>query len=135
MGSESRPPMSEDHGIRTWECYTLRTSETCIQLFPIQMKKLEPRRAATFPKLHSKSKLSWAQSPGLTAPWAELPSELQVSIQSNLGHVVYWPLCHFTKGNTVREKRSPALGKRLCYGTYSFSQVPNHNFRLHPTGS
>ena len=66
------------------------------------------RGAVTFPKLHSKSVQSWAQSSRL--PFPGQGSFLSYrSLQSNLGHLAYWPLCpYFTKGNIMTEKK----GKR-----------------------
>lgn len=61
-------PKSKGYRTRTLECYTLRTLETWIQSSPIQVKNLEPRGAATFPKLHSTSMQSWAQRSGLPCP-------------------------------------------------------------------
>lgn len=47
--------------------------------FSISDEEPGAQRGSNFPKLHSKSVQSWAQSSGLTMPWLELLCELWVS--------------------------------------------------------
>lgn len=121
-------PPSEGYRIRTLECYTLRTLETWIQSSPIQMKNLEPRGAATFPKLHSKSVRGWAQSSGLTMPWAELISEI-IRLCSPILDIWYIGLCVFISLKAILWKEKgiwslavPALTyeRGFVYGTLFF---------------
>lgn len=58
-----------------WNAMPLRTLETYIQP-SISDEKTGAQKKRDFSKLHSKSMQSWAQSAGLTIPWAELLSEL-----------------------------------------------------------
>lgn len=98
-------PKSEGHRIRTLECYAFRTLETCIQLFTFQMN-LELRvgqrpsrnRTANQCRAGSEFRASHDLGSGSFLSYR--------SLQSNLGHLTFWPSCHhFIKGNTVTEKR------------------------------
>ena len=136
-------PKSEGYRTRTLECYPLRTLETWIQSSPIQVKNLEPRGAATFPELHSKSVQSWAHRSGLIVPWAEFLFETYVCLCSPILDIWYIGLCvPISLKAILWEKKGiqslavPALSlkKALFMVPYSFSQVPNYNFKLYQIG-